>query len=116
MRSQLGQNLKDSVDDPVIDEVIARGTARQDMTPNAVGDDSGREVTDSSSLAFPGAQKTGDGLLRDIASGNSGISHAKSSPPPIHPAQAKRGADSGSPGGAIGGLSNDEAQPVRKPS
>jgi hypothetical protein len=89
--------------DPVRDEIISRGTARN----LNVGDSTGRTL----------AQNGGDGLLRDLAA--SGTGHGtKGKPSPVHAAMAPRGAADGSPGGAVpsGVDTGATANPVRKPS
>lgn len=110
--SLLGQNLRASVSDPALDTIISKGVARQ----ADVGDDSGRSWNEPSAAGGynAGNGRIGDGLLRDIATGNSHISHNKSAPSPVHPSMA---ANAGSPSGKVG-ATNDYSQtgnPVRKP-
>jgi hypothetical protein len=115
VRSQLAQNLLDSVDDPAIDEVIAKGTARNVHT----GDMTGRvvPVTPSSAGGFDANNRNADGLLLDIASGARGGGR-KSTPSPVHSSMAPRGVAEGSPGGPVpsGVDLGATANPVRKPS
>jgi hypothetical protein len=86
--------------DPVRDEIISKGTARN--------------VNEADSTGRTWAQQGGDSLLRDIATGGSGISHAKSAPPPIHPGMAR---SDGSPSGSVPSAVDNSAtaDPVRKP-
>lgn len=109
-RSQLGQNLFESVDDPAIASVIGKGTARN----VDVNDDTGRSWNEPSAAGGfnAGNGRIGDGLLRDLATGNSHISHNKSAPSPVHPSMAGPAKGPAIPSG----LTNNEADPVRKPS
>jgi hypothetical protein len=87
--------------DPVRDEIIAKGTAR--------------DVNEADSTGRTWAQQGGDALLRDIATGDSRLSHAKSAPPPVHPGMPR---SAGSPSGTVPSAidTSATANPVRKPA
>jgi hypothetical protein len=108
VESDLAKDLRTTVTDPALAEIISRGTARNVMT----GDATGRTWPGKDSMSTRGLAQHDDGLLEDIASGERG-GGAKSRPVAVHPAQAKRTVDEGSVGS---GLTNNQSDPVRKPS
>jgi hypothetical protein len=109
-RTRAALTVNDDDGDEVLNTIKNRGLARDP----SIGDGTDRTfpMAPSSAGGFD-AGAAGDEMLRSLSDGQrSGKGRV-----PVHSAMAPRAVDEGSPGGSVGsGLTNNQSDPVRKPS